>query len=595
MFGIFSRFLATAKSGGKLDEPPVFPLNELPMLVIELTLDYLSYEDLFSLRRTCKWWKTVIDQRKFKRLILFIDAYPSPKRLFYTNQSVGYSNSLRITDLAALETANFQSTFADLHTLAIFYDPPTVNNLVSHLTIDLNVLDCYRQLEFLSIDMVGFVCGGLWNLEKLKVCHTKARLESNFSLAGCRQLQALAVLEYARPEQASVFRRVTYLYLDSMLELRNFESLQVLCFGLLSTMEKTLDQINSGQLSLPALNEIRMLDWASSYFCRESLLERLQTFETNERTKNVKIFLGDRQIDGVDVLQKTLELVRSFDSRPKYFGAVLNVDYLAFLYRNSGQLSLLFPFVRKLVIEQDLEFPASDRRIEELHFENLEMLVLCSRFADAQELNLQRLESPAPNREESRASDSASSAYSSCNSFVTDERSTDLPPAYRASELFFRFWIKRWSRVRYLVLENYFAQADFDSLTGLLNLKNLILIHCRPDDLAFVARLKNLVILQFKQEHLQRPPHERTKAILNEKEFVFLFKRAPSLRELQLQTKELLFSVLKHDRRHYELSKHELIKVKPVKIIEFHSASQAANYALHKLRRSTYGRHQSGK
>lgn len=611
MFGFFSKFLAPTK-GEEIYEPSdVFPLTELPTLVLERTLDYLSYEDLFALRRTCKWWKELIDQRKFRRLILFIDAYPSPKRLFYSNQMVGYSNSLRITDLTALETANFQRTFANLHTLAIFYDPPTVDNLVSHLTIDLALLDCYRQLEFLSIDLVGFVCGALRNLQKLKVCYVKARLQStNFSLAGCSELQALAVLEYARPEPASVFRKVTCLYLDSMLDLQNFESLQVLYFGLRSTMEKTLDQLQSGQLSLPALREVRMLDWASCYFGRESFLEKLRSFEVNERTKHVKIFLGDRPIDGVADLQRTLELIRSFDAGPKYFGAVLNADYLAFLHRHSDQLSLLFPFVRKLVIEHDLEFPGTDKQIRELPFENLEMLVLRSSFTEPMEhlrasenLGSEQLKSPASHesQENGRVS-SASSVYSSCNSSCNssrnpsprDNRSTDHhPPTYRASELFFKFWIKRWPRIRFLELENYFSQADFDSLTCLLNLKNLTLVHYRPDDLTFVTSLKNLTILQFKQHHLQpfEAAHlsqsERPKAILTEKEFVFLFKQAPSLRELHLYGEGLLLKVAKRDQRHYELIKCELNIEKPVKITEFHSVNMVSTYALRKFSQDT--------
>ena len=475
MFGVLAKLLASEKSAKIEQEPAIFPLDDLPSLVIERVLDCLSYRDLFSLRRTCKRWKSTVDRRKFRKLLLFVDAYPSPKRLFYTNEPVYYSHSLRVTDLAALKSPSFQRTFTDLHSLAIFFDSPTIDNLVSHLAVDLDALNCYRQLRFLQIDLVGFVRGHL-KLDQLNVCFLKARLESNFSLAGCCQLEALAVLEFARPDPADVFKRLTYLYLDSLLDLREFQSLRVLCFGMLSTLEKVLDEFQSGQLSLPALSEIRLLDWASCYFERSALVERLQAFEENERTKDVRIFLGDRPISAA-ILMSTLRLVRSFDSKTKYFGAVLTTDYLTFLYRNADELSVLFPFVRKLIIDQDVEFRDQDRRIRELRLENLEMLVLSSRFADAREQSelatAKHGTSPFP-----------VSSYASGRSSPIDERPTepsaDWAASYGASELFFRFWIKRWPRIRYLELRNYFSQTDFDSLACLLNLKNLTLTDWKP-------------------------------------------------------------------------------------------------------------------
>ena len=591
MFGFFSRLL-TAEKRSKLDEEPAFPLGELPSLVIERVLDCLNYTDLFSLRRTCKWLKSIVDRRKPQKLILFINAYPSPKRLFYTNEPVGYPHSLRITDLTVLGSPGFRHHFADIHTLAIFYDPPTIDNLVSHLTIDLNALDCYRKLRFLQIDLVGFLHGSLKNLDQLRVCFLKARLGSSFRLAN--QLEALAVLEFACPELESAehFNRLTYLYLDSALTLtlQKFANLQVICFGMLSSMEKVLDQINSGHLSLPALSEIRILDWASSYFGRTRLVERLQTFEQNERTKYVKIFLGDCRISA-EQLTATLELIKSFDSKAKYFGAILCTEYLVFLYRNAGELSHLYPFVHKLIIDQDLKFHGLNSHIKDLRLENLEMLALRSRFLN----DRGKFEGCTSKQDTSYEQDdplkqddfpSSASSYASCYSSPTDEHpidgkpSTDYELSYRASELFFKFWIKRWPKIRHLELQDHFNQADFDSLVCLLNLKNLTFFNCRPDNFDFVPRLRNLEILQFRSEPLQRP-------ILTENEFVFLFKRVPSLRELHARTKVQLLEVLKHHRKHFEISKHELTKAKPIKISEFHSARSAGNYALRKLNRST--------
>lgn len=570
-------------------EESAFPLDDLPSLVIDQILDQLSYEDLFGLRRTCKRWKATVDRRKFKKLILFVDAYASPKKLFYTNEPVCYANSLRINDLTPLESASFRATFVHLHTLAIFFDPPVIEHLVSDLIVDLNALNCFKELKFLQIDLVGFVDGRL-NLNQLKVCFLKARLESNFELADCHQLEALAVLEFARPDlqSALAFKRLTYLYVDSLhLELHKFESLRVLCFGMLSSLETVLDQINSGQLSLPALREIRILDWASCYFGREQFVERLRAFEKNECSKEISIYLGDRLISA-EALANTLNLVASFDSKAKHFGAVLSTDYLLFLHRKADRLNFLFPFIRKLVVDEDLEISGANRKIKELCLENLEMLVLCSCFAESrgQLVCCETTESWPPKQNElsPKRADTCSSTCSSIssNSSCHSSSPTTDTRSYRASELFFKFWIKRWPRIRYLELQNHFNQTDLNSLACLLNLKNLTFTRYHPENLDFVPRLRNLQILEFRSETVadQRP-------LLTETQFVFLFKQAPSLRELHLRKIALLLKVMKRHRNCFKIIKHDLTKEKSIKITEFHSVRSTCNYVFRKLSRST--------
>ena len=99
-------------------------IDSLPELVIEIIIHrFLSYEDLINLKLTCKGLKNIVNRKKNKNLFVFF-AHPCPQRLFYTNESIGYTNSLRIQD-SNLQIVNelykFKKTFEYLQKLIVYF------------------------------------------------------------------------------------------------------------------------------------------------------------------------------------------------------------------------------------------------------------------------------------------------------------------------------------------------------------------------------------------------------------------------------------------------------------------------------------------
>ena len=239
----------------------MFNLSDLPVLVIERILDQLSYNDLLSLRRTCKAWRAAIDLRPFKSLFVFVEDRPFPNNLFYSNELVHYVSSLHVQHLKLLKCAHFKNTFRQVQKLTFYRDAISGIHL-KHMVLDLKDLSAFQELVHLEVRQVGIIRGKL-NSKRLQVCLLKTRIVSEFEL-DCENLQAFGVLLLAKPKLIASADRIDYLYIASIVD-RNYliglfkkcRNASVVCFGSDYSPELFLDELNRGRLSLP-LKEIRL-------------------------------------------------------------------------------------------------------------------------------------------------------------------------------------------------------------------------------------------------------------------------------------------------------------------------------------------------
>lgn len=475
-------------------------LCDLPILVIDFILDHLSYEDLINLKRTCKQLRIIIDQRKFKKLIIFIHGYPCFKNLFFTDELVQYSNSLQIRHLTILKSIKFKSNFKELKKLSIYRDPPTViDELLLSLVINLKDLNSYDQLEHLELK-IGKVKGKL-NLKNLKICFIQTKLESKFEL-NCEQLKALAILHYAKPKLTNSTENLTYLHIDSindsMIQIHKFTNLSTISCGLISTFRQIIRKFNNGLLFLKELKNIRILDWASSYFDNnQNLINELKLFEQNSHTNQIQIFLNDQNLNSNDLVE-ILDLIKNHDVNWKYFGCIQKND-LEFMVENSKKLGFLNSFVRKLTLNGQIKIQDSlIHQLKRIELKNLDFLVLQS----------------------------------------NDER---------LIELFFEFWIQKWYKIRILELKISLKPNQYNLISiHFLNLKNLIL-DFKPDCFDFVVKMKNLEILQLRNEAVSE---------IKKVDLVYLFENSLFLSRIDLKKQlEFNFQICKKSWKNYLIKK----------------------------------------
>ena len=151
-------------------------IEELPDLPFGLILSFLSYSDQFSLRRTCKKLKSLIDGQVHRNLFVFIDCYPCRQYLFHTDKLVYYPDSCRMaTDfnrfissphrqnlkllrklLICSEVKPWSGNYSQNYSKKIEIDlkrPEASDFLLQswNLKIDLEHLNFFEQIEHLEI------------------------------------------------------------------------------------------------------------------------------------------------------------------------------------------------------------------------------------------------------------------------------------------------------------------------------------------------------------------------------------------------------------------------------------------------------------
>ena len=110
--------LARERLSVKMESSPT--MVELPALVVLLISEYLNYNDLRSLRVTCKRLKAIIDLRTFRSLHVFPRGYPFERELLHTGELVSYANICHVSRLDIFKSMKFKSQFEELLKLTIY-------------------------------------------------------------------------------------------------------------------------------------------------------------------------------------------------------------------------------------------------------------------------------------------------------------------------------------------------------------------------------------------------------------------------------------------------------------------------------------------
>lgn len=146
-------------------------IEELPDLPFRLILKELSYEDRFSLRRTCKKLKALVDGQVVRNLFIFLDCFPCHQNLFHTDEPVHYSDTCRVPDFERFISNKYKVNLKLLRKLTIFFeglyrlenywdrnhlriDPMSEKRFLQEvwrLQIDLEHLNLFEQVEHLEI------------------------------------------------------------------------------------------------------------------------------------------------------------------------------------------------------------------------------------------------------------------------------------------------------------------------------------------------------------------------------------------------------------------------------------------------------------
>ena len=300
-------------------------IDSLPESVVEMIIDrFLSYEDLINLKLTCKGLKNIVDRKKIKNLFVFL-GYPYPRRLFYTNELIGYANSLRIRDpnpQILNELFKFKETFKYLQKLIVYFRRgSSLNDEFTQLSLEsLNYLE---HLEHLELHDSEFLDGNL-SLKNLKIfslefCHGTLVLD-------CEQLKAINIEDGAEPnltkKTASSLTHLSFgrdfyhngecvynFYRLALIE--TCENLSVLTMIEFGNLNPFLIKISENVLKIPSLKEIR-LEKTTKLPDFEVLIQNLK--KPFSPLKKIKIFLNGKLLS-LDELIKLDDLVKKMKTK----------------------------------------------------------------------------------------------------------------------------------------------------------------------------------------------------------------------------------------------------------------------------------------
>ena len=361
-------------------------LIELPELVILLISKELSYEDLQSLRVTCKKLKAIVDQRTPQSLHLFVNCYPFERELLHTGELVRYANTFHGRRLEILKSTKFKNQFNGLRKLIIYNIGPRYGEVMN-----LNDLNCFEGLVHLQLERVSIGDGKL-NLRNLKIAllENQSHDITNFEL-DCPQLHVLGLVYQTRPKlNQETASSVRYLYLHDgadtetslFLLLAKFDSLFTICFCShhgSELLNRFVVALIERRVSLPSLKQIQLeRQW---YFPeRGVLLRNLAKLKSRQETKHLEVQINGKMMDSdeftklFDLLNKILSVTPDNPEDPEdplnhidqglSFGN-LNSDLLRHFSENPA-LHCLLPGVDALVLESDEDVRISKQLIARL-------------------------------------------------------------------------------------------------------------------------------------------------------------------------------------------------------------------------------------
>ena len=159
-------------------------LSDLPFEMVDAIAKFLDYQDLVSLKLTCKSLKGHVDFVKVRRLNMFVNSLPYEGRLFHVDEPTVFSEAV-IVSLAKIQTPAFRDRFKHLKRLTIQQKNKILGSFI--LERDLN---CFEQLEHLELRACEINAGGRLCLNKLQVLLVETKYPVRY-VVDCEQLVAI--------------------------------------------------------------------------------------------------------------------------------------------------------------------------------------------------------------------------------------------------------------------------------------------------------------------------------------------------------------------------------------------------------------------
>ena len=147
---------------------------DLPCLVLNKIVTYLSAKERLNCGRVCRSWRLNLMNYEPQTLFLHYQAYPTNKRCAYSNELIDRSNSFQIKAIAFIEHEMTRSYFVNIKKLIIFKLFETTRQVESALKDFGRSVSYFDKLEHLEISGLSLNGETKLNLENLKTLSLKA-------------------------------------------------------------------------------------------------------------------------------------------------------------------------------------------------------------------------------------------------------------------------------------------------------------------------------------------------------------------------------------------------------------------------------------
>lgn len=328
-------------------------LQDLPDLVLDLVWVYLSYEDILVLRSTCKRLKEFIDGKKFRKLNLFLKRPDHRQTLFFTNDPIGYSHSFYSNHLTIFDSPRFQEKFVNVQLMSICSSIDGYKPYSDMTKFDLGSLNCFSALRHCEINKMPELKGKL-SLPELRIAvfYNLTQGLSSFDL-DCPKLSAMK-FRGCKPALAGgqlkhlEYQISSFLNSRGLLKRVKLDRLSTICLRSIENLIEFLSDLQTGQLSLPSLNQIHLkrCDWLEQLGALADLLEELKS---NPRTQHIQFSFHKRLIASPDELRRIAGLIKT-----RFDLSVLDDHSLSFLNTNLD-LYFLFSYIQDVCLKEDTE------------------------------------------------------------------------------------------------------------------------------------------------------------------------------------------------------------------------------------------------
>ena len=363
--------------------------SDLPELILDLVCDHLSYEDVLALRCVCKGLKEFIDRKSFTKLNLFVRKYSYYHRLFYTGKWICYPHSFHSDLPIILSSARFREQFACVRRMIICMDMWNIDRSRDGFEIDLNRLNCFKELRHLEVDKFDSINGKL-SLPELRIASFRAYAfkgppESLIEL-DCPRLRALRI-EWLRLVLTENTNQLDYLQYDDSLNQgtnlksisSNLRKLSTICFGSGEQLVRFFSDLNEGRLKLPSLDRIKLQSPLPSTTL-EQLDELVDCLEDlHDRTSQIEFSICDRPIRSPDELRQIVRLLEADDSETATSLRFRILKDRSFQYLNEKpELNFLLSAASSVELNEDLEWP--EEALTKLKGRNIGVVAFRERF-----------------------------------------------------------------------------------------------------------------------------------------------------------------------------------------------------------------------